>query len=519
MKTAPVIPQQYIYGSLLLLATILFFVCANDLFFYDEDIFITNTSSEFMSQLWQRGIVCKASYWVDNYFYGDHPFGYHAANFVLHIANTALATLVLKELLKASKIYFTDFQLKFIPVVFFAIFLFSPVHSEPLGYILARCGTLVSFFCLLSILFFLKSQLKNKVFLFYSQLFFFIALFTYEISWMLPFVMAAIVVFLSYINKQRLQQHLMVTLPFFLIFGAWFIIKVVVIDKFVVSDYEDAGLFKINFVALVKNTGTLFLRNFMPPFKNSTNFIAACIVFIILMAAALLKLFFFNRKIFLLSIMLLVITFFSFAAVVSLGIDTHDSESERYIYFSSGFALMLVAVLLVILVNNKVTLFVITSLIAIWYGVTLFTTLHNYNRAGAFSATYLTAIHQIKNKPATVFLINMPAQYQGALLYRAKSRIAGNTKNSITTLNEFMQYRYKDTFTKYIALSVTEIFKVPAAVKLHFKPMDSLSFYFPATNITIHSTALTAENGEIFSFEKAQSSFVALKDSALYIFN
>jgi hypothetical protein len=519
MKTTPVIPQRYIYGTFLLIATILFFVFAKDLFFYDEDIFIADTASDFMTQLWQRGIICKVSYWGDNYFYGNHPFGYHAANFVLHIANTGLATLVLIELLKACKIYFTSFQLKFIPVIFFLLFLFSPVHSEPLGYILARCGTLVSFFCLLSVLFLLKSHLKNKIFIFYSLLFFFIALFTYEISWMLPFVIAGIIVFLRHTKTERPQKTFLVALPYFFIFGAWFIIKVVFIDKFVVSDYADADLFKISFVTLVKNTCTLFLRNFIPPFKDSANFISAGIILMILMAGALIKLFFYNRKILLLSILLLVTTFLSFAAVVTLGIDTHDSESERYIYFSSCFGLMLVALLLGVLVKNRVSLFVITSACAIWYGSTLFTTINYYNQAGSFSAKYIAAIHQINNKPATVFVINLPAQYQGALLYRAKSRISGNTKNSITTLNEFIQYRYKDTATKYVAVTVTEIYKVPGAINIYYKPMDSLSFYFPAANTNVNSTVITTQKGEFFNFVKAQSAFIALKDSGLYIFN
>ena len=519
MKTIPVIPLRYLYGTFLLIATILFFVLAKDLFFYDEDIFVTNTASDFLTQLWQRGIVCKASYWADNYFYGNHPFWYHTTNFVLHIANTFLATLVLIELLKACKSHFTHFQLKFIPLIFFVFFLFSPVHSEPLGYILARCGTLVSFFCLLSILFFLKSQLKNKTFIFYSLLFFFIALFTYEISWMLPVVMVGIVVFLSYIKKEKLQKNILVTLPYFFLFCAWFIIKVVFIDKFIVSDYADADLFKINLVSLVKNTGTLFLRNFIPPFKNSVNFVASAIIFILLMTVALIKLFFYNRKIFLLSIMLLAITFLSFAAVVTLGIDTHDSESERYIYFSSCFALMFVAVIMAVLVKNRVILFVMTAVLVTWYSFTLFTTINYYNRAGAFSTKYIAAIHQIKNIPATVFLINLPAQYNGALLYRAKSRIAGNTKNSITTLNEFMQYLYKDTVTKYVALSNTELFTVPMVLNIYQKPMDSLAFYFPAANVNVYNTAITTQKGETFSFVKAKSAFIALKDSGLFIFN
>lgn len=519
MKTTPVIPERYIYGTFLLIATILFFVFAKDLFFYDEDIFITNTASDFLTQLWQRGIVCKASYWADNYFYGIHPFWRHITNFILHIANTVLATLVLIELLKVCKTHFTHFQLKFIPVIFFLFFLFSPVHSEPLGYILARCGTLVSFFCLLSVLFFLKSHLKNKTFLFYSLLFFFIALFTYEISWTLPVVMAGIVVFLSYIKKERLQKNILLTVPYFFVFGAWFIIKVVFIDKFIVSDYSDADLFKINFVSLIKNTGILFLRNFIPPFKNSANFIAASITFILLMAGVLIKLFFYNRKIFLFSILLLVITFLSFAAVVTLGIDTHDSESERYIYFSSCFALMFVAIIMAVLVKNRFILFVITVVALLWYALSLFTTINYYREAGAFSTKYIAAIHQIKNKPATVFLINLPAQYHGALLYRAKSRIAGNTKNSITTFNEFMQYLYKDTATKYVALSATEVFKVPMGLHIYQKSMDSLAFYFPAANINVNNTSITTQKGETFNFVKAKSAFIALKDSGLFIFN
>ena len=74
------------------------------------------------------------------------------------------------------------------------------------------------------------------------------------------------------------------------------------------------------------------------------------------------------------------------------GIDSHDSESERYIYFSSVFALMSLAVLLVMLIKNKFMLLTAIGMLCSFYACSLFKTINYYKAAGNFSKKYLQTL-------------------------------------------------------------------------------------------------------------------------------
>jgi hypothetical protein len=518
MKSHSVINRWYFYLIILGITGTAIFLAVKNLFFFDEDIFVAGNNN-FMQDVWQRSFIVKLTFITDNFISGKNAAGYHYTNLLLHLVNTLLALFVFKELLKSMANYLNQFQLTVIPFIFLILFLITPVHSEPLAYILARGGTVVSFFCLISILFFFKSGQKNKLFIFLSLLSFLLALFSYEISWMLPFVILSIVIFTAYVKGESVKKNIWIVAPYFLVFAAWFVIKIVIVNKMVVSDYKDDNLFSISFKTLVKNSTILFLRNFIPPFKNTVVFVTAGIGFIIFLFSGLVVVFKQHRKIFYFLVLLFINTVFGFAAAVVFGIDSHDSESERYIYFSSVFALMVLSVLLVMLIKNKLLLIAVIGALCSFYACSLFKTINYYERGGAFSKKYLSALHQIINKRSTVFLINLPSQYHGALLYRAKSRIASNTKNSITTVNEFMQYLHKDTSQKYIALSVTEIFKLPEVLSVSQKPMDSLLHYFPEVNINVNNAFITTQKGETFNLVKARSTLIGLKDSTLFIFN
>jgi hypothetical protein len=518
MKSNGSINRRYIYVVVLFTATLLLAFSVTSLFFFDEDIFVVNSNGDFFKQIWQRGLICKLTYLSDNYFFGKNPGGYHIINLVFHLADAILGTLVLKEFIKLCHDYFTVFQVKIIPFIFFTLFLVSPIHSEPLCYILARDGSMVTFFCLLSVLFFIKADFKNNGWFFFSLLFFLCALFTYEISWTLPVITLSIAVFKGYIKKQPLKKNIAVPALCFIFFAAWFIIKVVLTDKFEVSDYRNQDLFSISFLTLLKNIALLFLRNFIPPFKSTAIFLFISAFFIIALTAGIYKIFREKRQLFFLCILLVALTFFGFLAVAIIGIDTHDSESERYIYFSSIFAVMLLAVVLATVINNKVILIAAVATLTFLYGLSLFKTINHYKEGGVFANKYLTILNNNKPDKKTIYIINQPAQYYGALLFRAKSRIDGNTKNSVTVLNEFMSYLYPDNKSMFITLSAKELVIPPVTINIYNKPMDSIGVYFPSAKINLNDTVIVTQKGEIFPFIKSTSAIVALKDADLFIF-
>lgn len=517
MENSTAINQRYIYPVILFVAGISIFWGIKNLFFFDEDIFVTAGGSEFLSHIWQRSIVVKLTFRADDFLWGSNPYGYHLTNLFLHLINAVLAMLVLKELLKPWVKYFTQFQLTGIPVIFFTLFLISPVHSEPLSYILARGGSVVSFFSLLSILFFLTSQSSNKVLLGCSLLSFLLALFSYEISWLLPVIILSISVFKAYVKKETIKKNMLVCAAYFLVFVIWFIFKVVIIDKLVVSDYDDSGLLKTELATLVRNSIVLCLRNFVPPFKNAALFISVSLIFCLLLLFSFYKLYKQNKQLFCFAALLLISTVFSFSAVTMLGIDSHDSESERYIYFSSTFAIMLLAVLITVLIKNKLVLVFTVMCLSGLYTISLFKTINYYNEGGSFSRKYLTELDKEIKSNENIFIINMPSQYRGALLFRAKSRIAGNTDDNVSILQEYLSGLYKKD-NSCVTLSRHELNKIPDTVIVNKKSVDSITTWFPEVKINKQALKIGINENAAYSFNKANSVVVALKDNVLYFF-
>ncbi len=334
---------------------------------------------------------------------------------------------------------------------------------------------------------------------------------------MLPFTILSIVIFIAYVNGESVKKKLWIVVPYFLVFAAWFVIKIVIINKMEVSDYKDDNLFSISFLTLCKNSAILFLRNFIPPFKNTVVFVAAGIGFVIFLLSALIILFKQQRKVFYFLVLLLINTVFGFAAAVVFGIDSHDSESERYIYFSSVFALMLLSVLLVMLIKNKLMLLTVIFALCGFYTYSLFKTINYYKQAGNFSKKYLQTIEKKIKTGDTLLFVNMPSQYNGALMFRAKSRMAGNTNDKVSIMQEYLSYLYGKNYTSII-LSAKELTSVPQKLVLYEKPVDSVAIYFPEVKFNKQNFEISRGENNRYSFKENNTAVVVLKDSAVYIF-
>ncbi|WP_462251099.1 hypothetical protein [Ferruginibacter sp.] len=516
MKSHSVINRCYFYLIILGITGAAIFLAVKNLFFFDEDIFVAGNNN-FMQDVWQRSFIVKLTFIANSFISGKNAAGYHYTNLVLHLANALLALFVFKELLKSVANYLNQFQLTVIPFIFLMVFLITPIHSEPLCYLLARCSTVVTLFCLISILLFLKAAQKNKLLIFLSLLSFLLALFSYEISWMLPFIILSIVIFTAYVKGESVKKNSWIVTPYFFIFAAWFVIKIIIVNKMEVSDYKDDNLFSISFTTLVKNTAILFLRNFIPPFKSTVVFVTGSIGFIIFLLSALIILFKKQRKIFYFLMLLLVNTAFGFAAAVVFGIDSHDSESERYIYFSSVFALMLLSVLLVMLIKNKLLLLIVIGALCSFYAYSLFKTINYYKAAGNFSKNYLQTIDKKLKTGDALLFVNMRSQFNGALMFRAKSRMAGNTNDKVSIIQEYLSYLYAKNNTCF-TLSAKELTSVPQHLILYEKPVDSIAVYFPEVKFNKQNFEISVEENNKYSFKQNNTAVIALKDSAVYIF-
>ena len=341
------------YIIILIAAGLAFFFALRNLFFFDEDIFVTNTKSVFMKEFLQRCTTVKITYLIDNFFWKNNSTGYHITNLLLHLINAILALKVLMQLVSQIDQFNRSVRSDTTLLIFFILFLITPIHSEPLCYILGRDGLLVATFCLLSILSFLKAQFKSNIYIIASLLFFLLALFSYEVSWTMPLIVLCIISYCCYVKNVSFKKHILSAAPYFLIFAVWFVIKIIYLNKGAVTDYNDKALMKTDMLLLIKNNAALFLRNFIPPFENIAIFLSLSSIVFIASLLGFVKLYKVNKQIFALALLLLTVTFLALFPASLFGIDMHDSESERYIYFSSAFALMLLALLITTVIKRR----------------------------------------------------------------------------------------------------------------------------------------------------------------------
>jgi len=492
--------------------------CTKNLFFFDEDIFVTNVHSPFMQQVWQRSFIVKQFFRTELFLWGNNPAGWHVAGVVLHLSCAVTALLVAQKILKYVAVSLDISQQQIIPVTFFILFLLAPIHSEPLCYILAQGVLMAALFSLLSILFFLMAVEKEKKYSFFSLLFFVLALLSYEISWLLPFMVCCLYGFAAVARELRWKTIWIHALPFFIVFGAWIFIKTVFISKSLVADYTGFSILQINPVTFIRNTGVLFLRNFIPPFTNTWAFAAAGAIFVLFISVAVYRVYTTNRAVFKLLLLLLLLTLLAVLPTAPFGIDSHDSESERYVYFSSVFAILFLTVLITTIVSVKQLRPVIFILLAVSYTYSLYTTIGYYKRGGNFSRQYLDALNKNTADITAVYLINQPTQYEGALLLRAQCRMPECDNENNTVLNEYMQYLYHQPQSSYMTLSSKIITHVPAGLKTRISTLDSAGFYFPEIKMNIRNNTASFTGTNPVTFSINNSGIAGLHNDSLYIF-
>jgi len=495
-----------------------FIYCTKNLFFFDEDIFVTNIHSPFMQQVWQRSFMVKQFFRAEFFLWGKNPAGWHVAGVVLHLCCAVTALLVVQKILKYIAASLDTSQQQIIPVAFFILFLLAPIHSEPLCYILAQGVLLAAFFSLLSVLFFLMAVEKEKKYSFFSLLFFVLALLSYEISWLLPFMVCCLSGFAAVGKGLQWKKIWIHALPFFILFGAWIFIKTVFISKSLVADYTEFSILQINPLTFIRNTWVLLLRNFIPPFTNTWAFVTAGGIFVLFISGAVYRIYTTNRAVFKLLLFLLVLTLLAVLPTAPFGIDAHDSESERYVYFSSVFALFFLTVLIATVVKVRSLRPVIFMLVAGCYACSLYTTISYYKKGGDFSRQYIDALNKNTADVTAVFLINQPSQYEGALLLRAQCRMPECDNENNTVLNEYMQYLYHQPQSSYMTLSSKIITHVPAGLKTRISTLDSAGFYFPEIKMNIRNNTASFTGTNPVTFSLNNSGIAGLHNDSLYIF-
>jgi hypothetical protein len=348
--------------------------------------------------------VCDLSVALDYWLWGKNAYGYHITNVVLHIANSILVFWF-------SKVLFRKFELEnvvVLSVLTATLFFIYAFHSETILWILGRSASLGCLFFIPSMVFYLRRN-DNGSFFFLSLLFFALGLMTYESVWIFPIVAACISIATPG-KKKKERVYVLSVLALFLIY--LFIRKQTIGE--VVGNYEAASFFGWNIKTLILNFVRLFSRAMLPPMMNTAYFIDVAIVVV---AVAGLIVVVYRRKLGFPSLLVGLLFMVSFVPYLSLGIDTHTVEGERYLYLPTLFVALLLTTTIFKVINGFVGRIFVIALLFSFHLFFLYRSANYYTSASSISKTILTELNKLNNKKR-LFVDSLPQSVRGALVFR-----------------------------------------------------------------------------------------------------
>jgi hypothetical protein len=353
--------------------------------------------------------LCDLSIMLDFKLFGTNAAGYHCTNLLLHIACSVLVYFLMQAV---TTVYFNREQWFFACLSAVLFFVYA-MHSEPVFWILGRSAMLGTLFALLFLLYFLKRQKSNKH-LALAIIFLCMGLLSYESCWVLPLL--ALIIVLADINtgKTTKASGIKNLILVWMVFIIYLLLRYAVIHE-IAGNYEAALLYKADVFTLCKNYIVLITRSFITPFDQYPILPIACIVCGAILVIVYMGLIATQRR----KINLLLLCFLiSQLPYCSLGIDTHGTEGERFLYLPIVIICITAGILFTIStikISYKMTgmgLLLAVHLIA------LLCITPNYRFAGAINKQLVHALHETGNKTHTIIAAGVPQAQYGALILR-----------------------------------------------------------------------------------------------------
>ncbi|MDB5193569.1 MAG: hypothetical protein JWQ96_3132 [Segetibacter sp.] len=383
------------------------------------------------------------SLYFDSLLWGTNAVGYHLTNLIIHCVCTVFIYFLSLQILPQLKVELNKKNWSAAIAIFFFGYAF---HGESVFWIIGRTGCLATVFFLACFIIFLSGKRKWYHYLI-SYLAFFCGLLTYESIWVLPPIL--ILLFLS-LKKFRGTKNVILIAGYWLLFACYFYLRIIFTGE-VAGNYEGGNIKALNILSLISNYAKLVARSFVGPQQNNMLFLATAIVMFVLVLLAVtrcVKKNTFSRN----WLIYIAITLFSFTPYISLGIDTHGVEAERYLYLPSVFVCILLVALLASFKNFKLAL-VAFGCYFIYNQYYLLKESNAFKTASFISKT--TIEQMIKYKESENFYIqNLPREHYGVPIFRLGLEEGinwlshdSNTAKKIRVLsfNEDKNYRFKPT--------------------------------------------------------------------------
>jgi hypothetical protein len=348
---------------------------------------------------------------LDYLLWQKNALGYHITNLLLHVINSGLVFFLSNKLFKKYRGSKNNLQSTAAAVLFF-IYAF---HSEGVFWIIGRSASLGGMFCIPAIIFYLKRD-ENIVYFILSLLFFTAGLFAYESIWIFPLIAVCI----SIIDIRRYERTPKTEIAFITIIGISFIVHLIFKRQLLghfAREYEADAFMNFNAIRLAGNMFKLWIRCFVPPVANQIYFVFFAIV---LFAVFVFIYFRLKKRINSSPVTYMVFIFLliSFLPYLSLGINTHTVEGERYEYLPSVFASLLLVQLIFMITANKNYQLILFTVLFTYHIIHLKISNRYYTTASSISKKTFEQINQLRSKKR-LFIDSLPLEFNGALIFRS----------------------------------------------------------------------------------------------------
>lgn len=375
------------------------------LFFLNDDFthLLQSTENRWFQQNTFRP-VADFSIWLNLKLCGYNALSFHWVNLSIHLINTLIIYAFIKKLF--SHIGRANYATLTASVVASLFFIWA-FHAEAIFWILGRASMLCLSFSLISWQHYLKSTITHKII---SYLFFVLALCTYEQAIILPVMIVLVELLIAKQLRNSYANIFKNCFGFVVIILGWLMAKWWVTGE-LVGSYEAEHFLKFDAAILPLNWLKLIIRTWMYyPFTTIQLWVVLFVIILIGTACTVSKLFWREKLLF---VLLCLIGYLPF---LSLGVNTHNVETGRYLYWPSLF---IITTLVVMLVSSqlKILFYGCWMMLIAYQSTMLIQSKLIYQVASSYSTGLLQAIGEVPTGKH-IYMLNVPKDYQGALLFR-----------------------------------------------------------------------------------------------------
>ncbi len=465
-----------------------------DLFFLADDfLHIPESTDSFLLQRNSLRPVGNFSLYLDGIWSGKSPLGYHRTNLLLHFINSLLVFFLARQFV----IRYEQSPSNQLPLLSSVLFFIYPFHSESIFWIIGRSASLGALFFLLAFILYFRNRhslLSGLAILLCFEL----ALLSYESSWIFPIIITLIAIIEK--RKSSLQRS------YFLVSAIWLLFIVHLFLRFkttgqIFHQYDTSAFLRFDIPGLLMNGCRLIARSFLPPFVNEYYLLGAFTIILFVLLGSIISLVK-KRKLGTLFLVLIATLLLSYLPYLSLGIDTHGTEGERYLYLPSVFIAILLIYLLKLILKDGwffVSFFVL-YLFSLYY---LGQSRKYYTKAGTVVKTTLTEINKLSNK-RNIYIENLPQYNKGAVIFRlgleegVKWLLPASNRNIIVVSIDdsdlkIRKHHHKNFIVNYqestIPFLLRQILVKDPSFKKTYMSKDTVGLYFhPQTDAWLRYT-------------------------------